>query len=217
MKRFASLPASRLPIRSATPRISAASIVSAFNASFAVQAPGHRHRRVVGREPHVRVVAGRERELHAGLRQLAGDLIRRGMERVLAARQREDAGENHRDVLLFQQRRDEPGLGAAADDDVDLRAIGKRDGIADVLLPRHGRDEREPALDDGDERFEHQIDGFPWTRLARTPVPDRTGGRSRRAAGRDPGGRRRRSVPGLRRLPGRRRPRGRRLLRAPER
>ncbi len=80
------------------------------------------------------------------------------MERILVGRERQDVAEDHRHVLLFEQRRDEVGLGAAADDDVDLDAIGEGDGVADVLGAVHVGDERQLALDDWDERLERPVD-----------------------------------------------------------
>ena len=53
-----------------------------------------------------------------------------------------------------------PGFGAAADDDVDLRAIGEGHGVLDVLLAVDAGDERQLALDDRDERFERPVDGL---------------------------------------------------------
>ena len=50
------------------------------------------------------------------------------------------------------------GLGAAADDDVDLRRVGERDRVADVLGAVDGGDERQPALDDRHERLEGPVD-----------------------------------------------------------
>ena len=158
MKRFASLPASRLPTRSATPRISAALIVSALRASSRFHSPGDGHRRVVGHDADVGAVSGRERHLHPSLRQLAGELIVGGVKGILAGRQRQNVAENHRDVLLLEQRRDDVGFGAAADDDVDLHAIGESHGVPDVLGAIYGGDERQPALDDRDERLERPVD-----------------------------------------------------------
>ena len=68
--------------------------------------------------------------------------------------------------LSFSSGGDVVGLGAAGDDDVDLRAIGERDGVADVLFAVGRRDERQPALDDRHERFERPVDVLSGPALA---------------------------------------------------
>ncbi len=102
--------------------------------------------------------------------------------------------EHHRDVLLFQQRRDQRRLGAADDDDANLRAIRERDRVLDVGLGISADEDRRRAVDDGHERFQHPIGGprrrghAPST-LARAPATRRR----RRASCRAPSSGRRRT------------------------
>ena len=71
-----------------------------------IEAPRHRHRRVVGKVPRIGGIARGERDFHAGLGELSGELIVGRMEGVFPKRRGQDVADHDRNVALLQQRRD---------------------------------------------------------------------------------------------------------------
>ena len=133
---------------------------------------------------------------HAGLRQLAGRLVGRGVERVFALRHREHAAEDDRHVLRLEQRRLDATAAAGLVRMTMLKPWRSAHAIASLTVCFRARlDEQHLLLlDDRDERLEAPVHRrFALAPYARACVRSfSSSGNRRAAAGRARPGRRHR-------------------------